>query len=82
MYDVVELVRALIEREVRRPRRTRGIAGLAYCREGRGSEGPATALLLAASAAGWAWNIIAFTMNGARQPQKCWNYRGRVGANE
>jgi len=48
LYYVVELTQALLEREVRRQMQQRGVASLALYPEGRPSEGPTAALVLAA----------------------------------
>jgi hypothetical protein len=46
LYDVVELVQALLEREVRRRMRERGLPSLALYPEGRASEVPTAQLVL------------------------------------
>ena len=48
LYFVVELVQALIEREVRRQMRARGVRRLHLYPEGRASEAPTTALIFGA----------------------------------
>jgi hypothetical protein len=48
LYFVVELVQALIEREVRRQMRAQGVRRLNLYPEGRASEAPTTALIFGA----------------------------------